>query len=191
MTSLVGIAIVCHTRRGAGHLPGVSNFVDVALKEQAFDRVWRDEMPRIMTYATRHVGFTDAHDVAAETFTIAWRRWDDLTDPPFPWLLGVARNVIANHVRTLQRRRRLQDRVRLLSAVTGHGGQHLDLATRLEALRRLAALGETEREALLLTAWDGLTTEQAGKVLGISPAAVRKRVSRARATIDTETEEAK
>jgi RNA polymerase sigma-70 factor (ECF subfamily) len=161
----------------------VSNFVDVQRKEQAFDRVWRDEMPRILTYAARHVGAADAHDIAAETFTIAWRRWSEVTDPPFPWLLGVARNVVANHVRTLQRRRRLQDRVRLLTAVTGRSGQQLDLAARLEALRRLAALGETEREALLLTAWDGLTNEQAATVLGISPAAVRKRVSRARATI--------
>ncbi|MET0446965.1 MAG: sigma-70 family RNA polymerase sigma factor [Aeromicrobium sp.] len=167
----------------------MSNFVDVRGREQAFERVWRDEMPRILTYAARHVGSSDAHDVVAETFTIAWRRWDDITDPPIAWLLGVARNVVSNHVRSLQRRRRLQDRVRFLTAVTGRSGENLDLATRLEALRRLAALGETEREALLLTAWDGLTTEEAASVLGISPVAVRKRVSRARAAIGTDEKE--
>lgn len=162
----------------------VTDFLDVRGRELAFERVWRDEMPRIILYAARHVGSADAHDVAAETFTIAWRRWDDISDPPFPWLLGVARNVVANHVRTLQRGRRLQDRVRLLTAVTGQSGPHLDFEARLEALRRLAALSEKEREALLLTAWDGLSAEQAARLLGVSAAAIRKRISRARAAID-------
>lgn len=162
----------------------VSNFLDVRGRELAFERVWRDEMPRIFLYAARHVGSAEAHDVTAETFTVAWRRWDDISDPPFPWLLGVARNVVANHVRTLQRGRRLQDRVRLLTAVTGQSGPHLDFGTRLEALQRLAALSEKEREALLLTAWDGLTADEAARVLGVNAAAVRKRISRARAAIE-------
>jgi RNA polymerase sigma-70 factor (ECF subfamily) len=161
----------------------VSNFLDVRHRELAFERVWRDEMPRIFNYAARHVGASDAHDVAAETFTIAWRRWDDITDPPFAWLLGVARNVVSNHVRTLQRGRRLDDRVRLLTAVTGHSAANVDFFARQEAVRQLAALGEKEREALLLTAWDGLNTEETATLLGISPAAVRKRISRARAAI--------
>lgn len=162
----------------------MSNFLDVRGRELAFERVWRDEMPRIFLYAARHVGAADAHDVAAETFTVAWRRCDDISDPPFPWLLGVARHVVSNHVRTLQRGRRLQDRVRLLTAVTGQSSPHLDFAERLEALQRLAALSEKEREALLLTAWDGLSAEEAARLLGVSPAAVRKRISRARAAID-------
>jgi RNA polymerase sigma-70 factor (ECF subfamily) len=162
---------------------GVSYFVVGAPREQAFERLWRVEMPRIVTYAARHVGTADAHDVAAETFMVAWRRWDDITEPPFAWLLGVARNVVANHVRSLQRRRRLQDRVRLLTGITGRSGSHLDLTTRLDALGRLAALSETDREALLLTAWDGLTTQEAAAHLGISDAALRKRVSRARAAV--------
>jgi RNA polymerase sigma-70 factor (ECF subfamily) len=141
-------------------------------------------MPRIFNYAARHVGASDAHDVAAETFTIAWRRWDDITEPPFAWLLGVVRHVVSNHVRTLQRGRRLDDRVRMLMAVSGNSAMHVDFYARIEALRRLAALGEKEREALLLTAWDGLSTEETATLLGISPAAVRKRVSRARAAID-------
>lgn len=158
--------------------------MDVRQRELAFERVWRNEMPRIFNYAARHVGASDAHDVAAETFTIAWRRWDDITDPPFAWLLGVARNVVSNHVRTLQRGRRLDDRIRLLSAVTGHSVAYVDFFARQEAIRKLAALGEKEREALLLTAWDGLSTEETATLLGISPVAVRKRISRARAAID-------
>lgn len=91
---------------------------------------------------------------------------------------------MANHVRGIQRGRRLADRVRLLSAVTGRSGLQIDFAVRLEALGRLAALGEKDREALLLTAGDGLSTDDAAGVLGISSAAVRKRISRARAAIN-------
>lgn len=174
----------CHTGGGAGHLTAVSNFLDVRHRELAFERVWRTEMPRVFNYAARHVGASEAHDVAAETFTIAWRRWDDITEPPFAWLLGVARHVVSNHVRTLQRGRRLEDRVRLLTAVSANSAANVDFSARLEALSRLAALGDKEREALLLTAWDGLTAEEAATLLGIKPAALRKRISRARAAID-------
>lgn len=164
----------------------MSNFVDVRGRELAFETVWKDEMPRIYLYAARHVGPADAHDVTAETFTVAWRRWDDISDPPFAWLLGVARHVVANHVRTIRRGRRLDERVRLLESVTGQSSPHLDLSARLEALRRLAALSEKDREALLLTAWDGLSADEAASVLGITSTAVRKRISRARAVIVSE-----
>ena len=42
---------------------------------------------------------------------------------------------------------------------------------------------ELEREALLLVAWDGLASDDAAEVLGISPATFRKRVSRARQSV--------
>ena len=46
--------------------------------------------------------------------------------------------------------------------------------------RALASLSERDREALLLTAWEGLTTDQAAAVLGCSPQAFRVRAHRAR-----------
>ena len=53
-----------------------------------------------------------------------------------------------------------------------------------EALRTLAALPEQDREALLLVAWDGLTTEQAATVLGCRPSALRTRLHRVRKRLD-------
>ena len=50
----------------------------------------------------------DAADVTAETFLVAWRRYDDA--PPGdgrPWLFGIARHVLANHHRSGRRRDRL------------------------------------------------------------------------------------
>ncbi len=51
---------------------------------------------------------------------------------------------------------------------------------RREIADALAALAEIDREALLLTAWDGLSSAEAGDVLGLSAGAVRVRVHRAR-----------
>ena len=47
----------------------------------------------------------------------------------------------------------------------------------------IASLGEKFREVLLLVGVDGLTSEQAAQVLGITPVAVRQRLSRARAQL--------
>jgi DNA-directed RNA polymerase specialized sigma24 family protein len=46
--------------------------------------------------------------------------------------------------------------------------------------RALASLSESDRELLLLLAWEGLSNEQAARVLEIGPRALRVRVHRAR-----------
>jgi RNA polymerase sigma-70 factor (ECF subfamily) len=57
------------------------------------------------------VGPERAKDVAAETFLIAWRRLEDVPREPAPWLLGVARKVIAGQLRTDARRDALAARL--------------------------------------------------------------------------------
>ena len=54
---------------------------------------------------------------------------------------------------------------------------------RRELVELLATLPDHEREALLLVAWDDLTAEQAGLVLGCSAGAIRVRIHRARKRI--------
>ncbi|HXO07260.1 MAG TPA: sigma factor-like helix-turn-helix DNA-binding protein [Solirubrobacteraceae bacterium] len=49
-----------------------------------------------------------------------------------------------------------------------------------EIRRALDALSANDRELLLLVAWDGLSPAQAGSVLGLTPAAARSRLHRAR-----------
>ncbi len=152
---------------------------------QEFTVAWQRDAPRILIYARRHVGFSDAPDIVAETFTIAWRRWSDVPIPATPWLFGTARHVVHNHLRGQRRRIALKQRIRLLDAVAAasHDAPH----ERTDALVRLASLPEQHREALLLISWDGLSPEAAAVALGISPAALRKRLQRARAAIDTPT----
>ncbi|HEY0240641.1 MAG TPA: sigma-70 family RNA polymerase sigma factor [Friedmanniella sp.] len=144
---------------------------------------WHDDMPRLLRYAQRHVGVDEGRDVVAEVFAVAWRRWSEVPDPALPWLIGVARRVVANHQRGLRRRRQLHTRLELLHDVTQTTAGAVDPVERVDAVRRLAALSETEQEALLLVAWDGLDGAAAARVLGLTPAAFRKRLSRARAAL--------
>lgn len=140
-------------------------------------------MPRLLRYVHRHVGVDEAQDVVAEVFTIAWRRWSEVPSPALPWLVGVARRVVANQQRALRRRRQLRTRLELLHDVTQETSGVVDPGERLDAIRRLAALSETEQEVVLLVAWDGLDSAAAARVLGLSPATFRKRLSRARAAL--------
>lgn len=153
--------------------------------QERFSRCWHSDAPRVLAYARRHVGVHDAHDVVSETFLVAWRRWNDVPDPAIAWLLVTARRVVGNQHRSARRRHALADRIALLDGVASVE----DMTTpetalhRSEALEQLASLTEDHREALLLIAWDGLTTDQAATVLGLRPAAFRRRVSRARTAL--------
>lgn len=152
--------------------------------QEQFTELWHAEAPHVQAFASRHVGAEAAHDVVAETFMIAWRRWGELPTPPIAWLLVTARKVIQNRARSSRRNRALEERIALLDEVAAYATDSADAAlTRREALERLARLDAGHREALLLVSWDGLTNDQAAEVLGIKPATFRRRVSRARAAL--------
>jgi len=146
-----------------------------------FTRSWQRDGPRVAAYARRHVAVDDVQDVVAETFLQAWRRWDVVPQPPIAWLVGTARKVIGNHLRSKGRRTALHERLVLLDAAALSASDAGLLATdRMVALESLAALPDDQREALLLVAWDGLTPDQAAVALGIRSGTLRVRTHRAR-----------
>ena len=144
--------------------------------------LFKSEFVAIVGYAARRLDVpTDAADVAADVFVIAWRRIFDV--PPGPearlWLYGVARNVLSNHNRSARRSGRLVDRLRnelhvLPAASNPAPGDVI-------ALRQaLAELREDDRELLLLATWEGLSPSQIASVLQVPPGTVRSRLHRAR-----------
>ena len=154
--------------------------------EERFRRVYAGNFQPLMAFALRRVEHPeDAADVVAETFLVAWRRNRDLPadDEVKLWLYGVARRVLANHHRGGARRERLGDRLRqrITSVVTADPGSAVP--ERLAVRAALARLGETDREVLMLTAWEGLEPREVAVVLRVSAAAVRTRLSRARARL--------
>lgn len=142
--------------------------------------MWRRHAGSIYSYAVRRVGRDAAEDVVADTFVVAWRHRDRRPQRPLPWLYGVARRVIATR-RRAERRRAL-----LVRRVAGGATGVADPATgSVEAEDALARLSRGDREVLLLSAWEGLAADEAAVMLGISPSAYRKRLSRARRRLET------
>lgn len=124
-------------------------------------------------------------DLVAETFLIAWRRFDEIGTDPLPWLLGVARRALANQLRAERRRGALASRLSSLSRSWPESWEPpAEMGTDLaHALRRLS---EREREALLLVAWEGLDAKRAAQVVGCTAAAFRVRLHRARQRVARE-----
>ena len=141
-----------------------------------FDALYAAHAAAITRYARRRTDEQTAADVASDVFVVAWRRLDDVPEDALPWLLGCARRVLWHHHRAEQRRGRLLDRLKASAppATVSVELPHTVLA------RGLAALSDRDRDALLLTAWEGLTTDQAARVLDCSPQAFRVRAHRAR-----------
>ena len=120
----------------------------------------------------------DADEVAAETFAIAWRRIDDVPSDPLPWLIGVARRVLANRRRGERRAGALVARLGLERAVCAPDPAEL-VGDRTLGFA-LATLSARDREILALVAWEGLTTAEVATALGITTAMASARLHRAR-----------
>lgn len=152
--------------------------VFAALFEAHFDAV--------LAYARRRTAqLSDAEDVAAETFTIAWRRFGDRPQDEahhLPWLYGIARRVLANQRRGSARRSRLRERlIGLVQRAPSTGSARL--ASAVDALPRLRT---DDQEILRLVAWEGLSHLEAGVALGITPNAAAIRLHRARRRLANE-----
>jgi RNA polymerase sigma factor (sigma-70 family) len=140
-------------------------------------------------FVRRYVGNSaDAYDVLQDTFFSAWRalaRYE--RDRPFEFWL---RRIALNKCRDRNRR----ETVRRLIGVRGSGedsGEIEDPAPGPSAVtegdqelrlleRYIANLPRSLMEPLLLTTLEGLSQEEAGKLLGISAKAIETKIYRAR-----------
>jgi len=147
---------------------------------QRFSELYAALYGRVRAYASRRVGPDAADEVAAETFTIAWRRFDAIPEEPLPWLYGVARNVVARHRSGLARQAAVRDAMQRERPVSGDA-----LATGDELLwEAWQQLREADREVLALVAWEGLPVAEAARALGCSAPAFSVRLHRARRRLE-------
>lgn len=136
----------------------------------------------VFRYLARRAGSAAAEDLVSEVFVAALSAADRVTPhdsgSALPWLYGIALNVLRAHFRK-------QPAAGCVAADLGVDWDAVD--DRIDALARrgqlraaLDGLSGTDRELLLLVAWEELTPAQAAAVLGISPVAARSRLHRAR-----------
>lgn len=142
-----------------------------------FRELYDAAYPRIMAYTLRRArNREDALDAVSETFIVVWRRLDDIPEGrgAVPWVYGVARRLLANQYRSLDRKAGLEKRLKD-DRSSGSGEQSFDLVH-----DALAGLRSGDREILTLAAWDDLDNGEIAEVLGVSESNVAVRLHRAR-----------
>jgi RNA polymerase sigma-70 factor (ECF subfamily) len=156
---------------------------------RAFGVVYEAYRARLYSFLLRLTGDEQsARDLSQETWLrlAANARGLGEDSDPGAWLFTVARNLF-----TSQRRWLLRDRLRLaqlgLLARSATAATPLEQAAVNELERRLErallALPVRYREVVLLVCTEGFATDEVGSMLGLEPAAVRKRLSRGRALL--------
>ena len=156
--------------------------------EERFERIYRENFGAVLRFASFRIDPERAKDVAAETFLVAWRRLDDVPAEPRPWLLGVARKVIADQFRSQTRRDALAARLQHSGDRDADADVAAELSEREQVLAAFAALRERDRDVLRLVAWDGLRPVEAAEVLGVTRLAFTVRLHRARRRLERELE---
>ena len=151
-----------------------------------FERLYDTYYLNVMRYALQHAEQGHAEDVVSETFLVAWRRRADIPEPPLPWLLGVARNLLRKQADKARHRQLITDRIAAMTddrdLLAWDTADHV--IERTTALRALAALPDADVEALTLITWHGLSPAEAATVLGCSTHAFTTRLHRARHRLD-------
>lgn len=147
--------------------------------------------PWIEGYVARRVDTSaDRDDVVAACFERLLGNLDRI-DPAKGsvrgYALAIARNLIVDHHRARRRTAHVAPETFDARADDGRGPEDLLLAR--SADRALAEavshLSATDREVLALTYGEGLSAPEVAQVLDLDPAAVRKRLSRARKRLRT------
>lgn len=156
----------------------------------AFDRVYAEFNARLFSFLAR---LSRSRDLAEDLLEETWLRFIDRAQKLRPdtnlgpFLFTVARNLYVSYCRSrLMEDSQTVDMIGLWplgtprpspfeSTVASETGRRIEAA--------LADLPATYREALLLVAVEGMRPAEAAIVCGITPEAMRQRVSRARAAI--------
>jgi RNA polymerase sigma-70 factor (ECF subfamily) len=147
-----------------------------------FELFYRSHYEELLAFALRRANPTEAEDIVAETFLVAWRRLAEIPEDPLPWLFGVARHVLHNHTRSHRRREALVARLGHRQSPT-HADSWNPVEESLaetEILDAFSKLPKMDREVLSLVAWEGLTPARAAVALSCSPATFSVRLHRAR-----------
>ena len=92
-----------------------------------------------------------------------------------PWLFTIARHKTIDILRRAEGHKRSCD---ALLAEPQDGAHQQDLSRMIDGAKLLAVLSEEHRQALALTKYQGMTTDEAAKHLGISEPALKARLRR-------------
>lgn len=146
-----------------------------ALFERAFANHW-DDIFRFVLALTND--WASAEDIAQESFSRLWqgRAKVDWERPILPWLFVVSRRLATDRFRTLRRR--------IAGGSSSTGPDEAVRARWLDVQAAMGLLSPHERAALVLTAVEGMSYDEAAQTLDTTAGALRAAVSRARAKLE-------
>lgn len=160
----------------------------------AFEQLVVCYQRKVISTAWRMLGNEDdARDAAQEVFLRAYKYLGSFKpDQDFAgWLYRIAINVCRDHGRKRSRYQQLdsfeaeRDIGNLDSMASGENVEAAAIKSQERALvmEALKTLSKKERAALVLRDLEGMTTEEAARILGSSPVTVRTQIASARAKI--------
>jgi len=146
----------------------------------AYDRVFEAHWSDVFRFALAWTNdWAEAEDLTQEAYLRLWNHrarldWDR---PVLPWLLVTVRRLATDRFRRI--RRHLLTPPEPASLDASVQARWLDVQAAMNGLSPL------ERSALVMTAIEGATYEEAALVLGTTAGALRAAVSRARTKLET------
>ena len=158
----------------------VARSPDPGLTRVGFEDFFRTEYPRLLralylVCANRH----EAEELAQDAFVRAYERWALVmrADNRPGYVYRIALNLHRSKLRRAARG------ARKVLTPTPEPDAIEAMADRDAIGRALATLSQGQREAVVMVEWLGMTDDEAGALLGISPITVRVRIHRARAIL--------
>lgn len=126
--------------------------------------------------------WSDADDVVAVTFLEAWRKRDHIQfvdGSMLPWLLRTATYTASNLARASRRYKAALQRLPPGEPQPDHSEQ-FDDGDAVTALRKLSPV---DQEVLTLCVLEGITTEDAARIMSVRIGTIKSRLSRAKARL--------
>jgi RNA polymerase sigma factor (sigma-70 family) len=140
---------------------------------------------------TRDVAASE--DIAQDAFLKAWQQLDRLNNSAsfLPWLRQITRNLARDHLRANRNRPLSGEGAEIAIQMAADPSptpseRLLQTEQEIVAADLISSLPEESRETLLLYYREGQSSQQVASLLGLSDAAVRKRLSRARSNVREE-----
>lgn len=157
----------------------------VDLARARFDELVRLHHRALHAYVRVLYPDNHADAVINATFAQLWQHLDDVPDESVrTWLRASARHEVLNTNRRERRWYATTDRAARLNADQAQPPPDLDPADDLAVVMdALGTLDDADREVVLMTALEDLTSTDLAEILGIQPDAARRRLSRARARL--------
>ena len=160
--------------------PATQFFAECKLPVHTFEAFFESQRTNLvramyLICGNRH----EAEELAQDAFVRAYERWDLVrrADNPAGYLYRIGLNLYRSKLRRAARAAR--------KVVTPPpAADPFGAADDRDAIgRALAALPKGQREAVVMVEWLGMTDDEVGQALGISPVTVRVRIHRARSTL--------